>query len=47
MFTVEVLEYKGERNVNENGLIAKEGDDKEIAVVFGNCKFFDLWARCD
>lgn len=42
MFTVEVLEYKGKRNVNENGLIAKEGDDKEIAVVFGNCKFFSM-----
>lgn len=42
MFIVEVLEYKGKRNVNENGLIAKEGEDKETAIVFGSCKFFGM-----
>lgn len=40
MFTVEVLEYEGKRKVIENGLIAEEGEDKEMAVAFGNCKFF-------
>jgi len=42
LFIVEVLEYEGKRKVIENGLIAKEGEDKEIAVGFGNCKFFGM-----